>query len=237
MHLRRFLFALFALALAPPLLGQSVARSFTLNAANQCAVIGVTDLPTVGITVTGTFSATLQPEVSIAGQTPGNTQVTPTTSNTAQATITTTGTYGASVAGMDQFLLCVSSYASGTANVYLNASAAVSASLIGSGAASAATFATLHGGTNNSAQAMQVGTSSSLSPTGTGQDVGNQLWLAAGVLTTTPTFATSGGSINCAHAINIRIALNTAAGLTLASASLGGNEFQPSDARPAPAPS
>ena len=133
MYLRRFLFTLFALALAPPGFAQSLAKNFTLNGANQCATIGVSDLATVGITVTGTFSATLQPEVSIAGQSPGNTQVTPTTSNTAQATITTTGNYVAAVAGFDTFLLCVSSYASGTANVYLNPSGAVNASVIGGG--------------------------------------------------------------------------------------------------------
>ena len=154
MYLRRFLFTLFALALAPPgfapsLFGQSLAKNFTLNAANQCAAIGVTDLATVGITVTGTFSATLQPEVSIAGQAAGNTQVTPTTSNTAQATITSTGNYVAAVAGFDTFLLCVSSYASGTANVYLNPSGAVNASLIGGGGTSGLAWNLLTNATAN----------------------------------------------------------------------------------------
>jgi hypothetical protein len=149
MYLRRFLFTLFALALAPPGFGQSLAKNFTLNGANQCATIGVTDLATVGITVTGTFSATLQPEVSIAGQAPGNTQVTPTTSNTAQATITSTGNYVAAVAGFDTFLLCVSSYASGTANVYLNPSGAVNASVIGGGGSSGLAWNLLSNATAN----------------------------------------------------------------------------------------
>ena len=138
MNLRRFLFTLFALALAPLLFGpslfaQSTAKTFTLNAANQCATIGVTNMSTVGIQVTGTFSATLQPEVSIAGQSPQNSQVTPSNSNTAQSTITTTGAYVASVGGYDTFLVCVSAYTSGTATVWLNPSKGVNASLFGVG--------------------------------------------------------------------------------------------------------
>ena len=138
MNLRRFLFTLFALALAPSLFGpslfaQSTAKTFTLNAANQCATIGVSGYSTVGIQVTGTFSATLQPEVSIAGQSPQNSQVTPSNSNTAQSTITTTGAYVASVGGYDTFLVCVSAYTSGTATVWLNPSKGVNASLFGVG--------------------------------------------------------------------------------------------------------
>ena len=140
MYLRRFLFTLFAALIATASFGQSNAKSFTLNAANQCAQVSVAGYPTVGIQVTGTFSATLQPEVSIAGQSPQNTQVTPTTSATAQSTITTTGTYAAAVGGMDTFLLCVSSYVSGSAVVWLNPSAAVNASLLGSGISNTSSF-------------------------------------------------------------------------------------------------
>jgi hypothetical protein len=144
--LRRFLFFLFALALSPspPLLAQSTAKTFTLTAANQCATIGVTALPTVGIYVSGTFSMTLQPEVSINGSTPQNSQVTPSTSTTPQSTITTTGNYLAAVGGYDSFLLCVSSYSSGSATVVLNPSPALNAGLIG-GAAGSATAAALNG--------------------------------------------------------------------------------------------
>ena len=142
MNLRRFLFTLFAALMAtasfgPASFAQSTAKMFTLKAANQCASVSVAGYPTVGIQVTGTFSATLQPEVSIAGQSPQNTQVTPTTSATAQSTITTTGTYAAAVGGMDTFLLCVSSYVSGSAVVWLNPSAAVNASLLSGGGGSA----------------------------------------------------------------------------------------------------
>lgn len=141
MQLRRFLFLLFAafaFALGPPgfsekALAQSLAKTFTLTAANQCASIGVTSLPTIGIQITGTFSATLQPEVAINGQAPQNTQVKPSTSSTAQSTITAAGVYKAAVGGYDTFALCVSSYASGTATVQLNPSNAINAELFDSG--------------------------------------------------------------------------------------------------------
>jgi hypothetical protein len=138
MHLRRFLFTLFALALAPPgLFGQSKAGPFTINSSTSpCASISVTANATVGIQVTGTFSATLQPEVSIAGQAAQNAQVTPSTSSTAQSTITAAGIYSSPVAGFDTFLVCVSSYASGTATVYLTSTTAVNASLLGGGGGS-----------------------------------------------------------------------------------------------------
>ena len=139
MYLRRFLFTLFAGLIAtasfgPASFAQSTAKSFTLKAANQCASVSVSSYASVGIQVTGTFSATLQPEVSIGGQSPQNAQVTPTTSNLAQATITTTGAYAAAVGGMDTFLLCVSSYVSGSAVVWLNPSDKVNASTLGGGA-------------------------------------------------------------------------------------------------------
>lgn len=145
---RRFLFFLFALALSPspPLVAQSSpgAKTFTLKAANQIACIGTANLPTVAIIVTGTFSATLQPQVSINGSTPQNSQVTPTTSSTAQATITTAGNYVAAVGGFDTFCLNVSSYASGAATVVLNPSPALNAGLIG-GAAGNSTAAASNG--------------------------------------------------------------------------------------------
>ena len=158
MNLRRFLFTLFALALAPSLFAQSTARTFTLNAANQCATISATAMSTVGIQVTGTFSATLQPEVSIAGQSAQNTQVTPSNSNTAQSTITTTGAYVASVGGYDTFLVCVSAYTSGTATVWLNPSKGVNAGLFGGGSPA---FNNITSGTNTSA-AMMVSSGASL---------------------------------------------------------------------------
>jgi hypothetical protein len=129
MRFRLLLFSLIALALGPPSFAQQTkAGPFALSAANQCTPpIGTAGQATVGIQITGTFSATLQPEVTIQGQSPQNTQVSPSTSGTPQSTITTVGVYTASVAGYDGFLLCVSSYVSGTATVYLNASPGISA--------------------------------------------------------------------------------------------------------------
>lgn len=136
MRFRILLFSLVALAFSPPgfipeIEAQSLAKTFTLNAANQNACIGTSGLPTIGIQVSGTFSATLQPQVAIKGQTAQNSQVTPTSSTTAQSTITTTGTYVAGVGGFDTFCLNVSSYSSGTATVQLNPSPALNASLLG----------------------------------------------------------------------------------------------------------
>lgn len=139
--MRRFLLSLlFAIALGPPLFSQSKAGPFTINASTSpCATIAVPQQSTVGISVTGTFSATLQPKVAMTGRdgstagAPQNTQVTPTTSSTAQSTITTAGMYKSAVGGFDTFLVCVSSYASGTATIYLNTTTAVNAGLLGGG--------------------------------------------------------------------------------------------------------
>ena len=134
MYLRRFLFTLFAVALSIPAFGQSLAKTFTLTAANQCASIGTSQLPTVGIDVSGTFSLTLTPYVVINGQTKRASQVTPSSSNTAQATITTAGGYtDPFVGGYDTFLLCVTSYSSGSVVIWLNPSPALNGSLLGGG--------------------------------------------------------------------------------------------------------
>ena len=127
MRFRLLLFSLIALALGPPAFSQTKAGPFAITAANQCAVIGTGGQATVGIQVIGTFSATLQPEVSIQGQAAQNIQVSPSTTGTPQSTITGDGIFSASVAGFDTFLLCASSYASGTATVYLNTSTGISA--------------------------------------------------------------------------------------------------------------
>ena len=86
----------------------------------QCATIPVGDKgSTIGISVTGTWSGTLQPEVQIQNQPWTNTQVTPSTSTTAQSTITANGNYVASASGYDQFQLCGNTVGSGTATVYI----------------------------------------------------------------------------------------------------------------------
>lgn len=131
MHLRRFLFILFAvMALGPPLFSQ--ARTFNLSAVTpanstlNCASVDVQDKGTVGIQVTGTSALTLQPEVAIGGNPPTNAVVFPYGSGTSQSTIVTSGatnsTFTAPAAGMSIFLVCVSAYTSGTAVVTLTVS-------------------------------------------------------------------------------------------------------------------
>lgn len=134
--------ALLLIGASPPLFAQSLAKTFTLNAANQCAPIGTNNLPTVGIDVSGTFSLTLTPYVSINGQTKRASQAVPSSSSTPQATITTAGGYtDPFVGGYDNFLLCVTSYASGSVTVWLNPSPALNASLLGgSGGAVSSVF-------------------------------------------------------------------------------------------------
>ncbi len=133
MHLRRCLLFLFV-ALGPPLLAQSSAP-VAISANSVCATIQLptSRTATVGIQVTGTFSATLQPEVTVNGTTWANTQVTPSTSTTAQSTITAAGVYYASGAGAVSFQVCSTSYSSGTAYVVLYPAEAVNSSLLGGG--------------------------------------------------------------------------------------------------------
>jgi hypothetical protein len=137
MLLRRstfFFFLMGCLALAPPAFAQASAGPFVITSASSpCAPITVTGQATVGIKVKGTFSLTLTPEISIQGQAPDATSVTPYGSQTAQATITAAGSYNSAVAAGTTFLLCPTSYASGSATIYLNASTTVAANLLGGG--------------------------------------------------------------------------------------------------------
>jgi len=119
-------------------LGQTVgpgSATGTITANSQCVSINVDPRAssTVSINVSGTWSATLQPEASIAGQTANNVQVTPSTSSTAQATITTNGLYWGAAAGVDLFKVCSTSYASGTATVVLTVTTGVASNILGSG--------------------------------------------------------------------------------------------------------
>lgn len=134
MHLRRFLFILFACSIGPPAIAQTFGPFVISSSTSPCAAVDVgTQNSTVGITVSGTFSMTLQPSAAVAGQSAANVQVTPSTSTTAQNTITATGLYKAEVAGYQYFQVCVSSYVSGTATIYLRLSNGVNAALFGGG--------------------------------------------------------------------------------------------------------
>lgn len=135
----RFRFLRLALAvfcLAAFASAQNTPAVQTITAANQCATIDVSNFGTVGMKIAGFGTATLQPEVAIAGQAADNAQVTPSTSTTAQSTITANGSYVANVSGYSTFLLCASAYTSGTITVYFQGGKSLNAGLVGGGGGS-----------------------------------------------------------------------------------------------------
>lgn len=112
----------------------------TSPASAACAPITVSanSSGSVKIVVSGTWSATLQPQEVVAGQSPVNINVTPSGSLTPQGTITANDVYtvlSKDVAGADSIQVCATAYTSGTAVVNLNASTA-SAGLGGGGSGS-----------------------------------------------------------------------------------------------------
>ena len=140
MHLRRFLFVLFAaFSLGPPIVFAQQSGPFSVTGTGCNATIAVnSSTATVGIQVTGSWSGTLQPKVSVQGQAATNTQVTPVGSTTAQSTITGNGVFTAGGAGMTTFLLCGNTV-TGTAVIYLNASTGIAANMLGGGGGSTPT--------------------------------------------------------------------------------------------------
>lgn len=125
---------LFVLAAAA--LGQSVTGSITASGTTtSCTAVSTTAcviliLPpntgAVGITVSGTFSATLQFEVSSDnGNNWSTVNATPPNSTTAVTSTTSTGIWQATVSGMVLFRVRASVYASGTANINLQSSSAI----------------------------------------------------------------------------------------------------------------
>lgn len=99
---------LFAVALGPPVFGQGGIVQTTITGSG-CASIDVTGKGVVGISITNSgtaWSGTIQPEVALGGDAAQNTQVTPSTSSTAQNTITANGNYQAFVSGYSTFFLC-----------------------------------------------------------------------------------------------------------------------------------
>lgn len=99
--------------------GQSI-TPFTLTGTG-CQSIPVDARATVGIYVSGSWSGTIQPQVTLAGQPPVNAQVKPSTSTTAQSTVTANGAYTAGVSGYSTFVVCGATI-TGTANVFVNVS-------------------------------------------------------------------------------------------------------------------
>jgi hypothetical protein len=175
MRLHRFLFLLFTLAaVSPPLFAQS--KSSGAITSSQCVSIDVTAASTVGIQVTGTWSGTLQPEISIQGQAAANIQVTPSTSSTAQSTITANGVYTARVGGGSTFLLCGNTVSSGTANIYLNSTTAVSLNGLGGGGSGSGTVSANNGSAGAVANYAAAGGSTTVGPvTGVGSPSAGEL--------------------------------------------------------------
>lgn len=90
--------------------------------------IGVAGQGTVGMSITGSWSGTIQPEVAVVDDPPQNTTVYPYGSTTSQATITANGVYqSSSVAGASVFVLCGNTV-TGTATVKMTATTQSAAS-------------------------------------------------------------------------------------------------------------
>lgn len=117
---RIFSFALFLFACAFAH-GQAFGP-YTLTG-SQCAAVAVSKRATAAYQISGAWTGTIQPQVSIQGQPAVNTQATPANSTTRQSTITANGAFFTAVPGYTVFLLCGNTI-TGTATIYINLSTA-----------------------------------------------------------------------------------------------------------------
>ncbi len=85
--------------------------------------IDLSEKATVTYQVIGSWSGTIQPEVSVGAQPPVNTTATPAATTSPAATITANGAYFSNVSGYSFFLLCGASVTN-TATIYINVSSA-----------------------------------------------------------------------------------------------------------------
>jgi hypothetical protein len=146
--MKQKLLQLFALLLCCSACWAQKSQPFVISSSSSpCAQIAIAAdrTATVTIDVSGTFSITLQPQVSLSGGTAHNTDVTPSASQTPQATITAAGGYQATqISGWDLFQVCPTSYSSGSATITLSIStgpdAIASTSGGGSGTVTSVTF-------------------------------------------------------------------------------------------------
>lgn len=197
MHFSRKLCLLLAFAFATVFVrGQTVSKTFQITSTStvSCPAIDVGGNATVGIDVSGTFSATLQPQVIIGGgNTPRNTGVTPYGSTTSQATITAAGGYHTTdIPGATYFVMCASAYVSGTATVVLTITPASAKGGGGGGGAGTVTnLATgpgLTGGPITSTGTIALATPVAVANGGTGvttaQGNGTKVQLSTGTTTT-----------------------------------------------------
>ncbi len=86
-----------------------------------CASVSVNSRATAAFQVVGTWTGTIQPQASIAGQAAVNIPVSPSTSTTQAATVTANGAFYSNVSGYSFYTLCGASI-TGTAKVYINLS-------------------------------------------------------------------------------------------------------------------
>lgn len=217
MQLRRFLLIASLLsAFSPHLLAQVSGAITTASAGpGNCVTVSAASQSTVAIQITGTWSGTIQPEIVISGAgTPQNLQVTPSTSATAQSTITANGFYQARVAGGSTFLVCATAWSSGTANVFLNATQAVSLNGIGNSAASVPWSGVTAGSNTN---ALTMGTGGTFTPTGLGQIVSTLGYMQPGISAPSLSTSSTGGTIANSHTIHVVVSYNNALGETLPS--------------------
>lgn len=82
-----------------------------------CVDANVEGQSQIAITISGTWTGTIQPKVAVRGQAAANTQVVPSTSSTAASTITANGIYTSTVAGYTTFSLCGNTVSGGSATV------------------------------------------------------------------------------------------------------------------------
>lgn len=165
------------------------AGPFIINSSTSpCATIGIASdrSSTVTIDVSGTFSATLQPSVAMAGQAAHNVQVTPTTSQTPQSTITAAGGFQAlQISGWELFQVCVTSYVSGTATIYLSISTGTVGQLGGGGSGGGDTITSPN-------STLAVGGSAAATTLDVNGSAGKIMAGATPALTATPTLGLSG---------------------------------------------
>jgi hypothetical protein len=113
------LIGLLALLVAAPAFAQLPSTGGELSS-NRAIVLDVSGMGTAAVSVAGTYSGTVNFEVA-NGLTPIAVNCTPPNSTTPATSTTSTGSWVCSVAGMDQFIVRMSSYVSGTAVVRLSA--------------------------------------------------------------------------------------------------------------------
>lgn len=96
---------------------------YTITSTGCTNALDVSQKATVAFQVTGSWSGTIRPKLSIAGQALVNATVLPAASTMPAATLTANGGYISPVSGASSFSLCGATV-TGTAKIYLNLSTA-----------------------------------------------------------------------------------------------------------------